>query len=132
MKLAYVAHRIRDPRGHYFTEQHIRAAEAVTLELWKLGFSAICPGANTRHAGGFLPDEIWLQGDLEMVRRSDCVVMAPGYEESLGALGERASALQHGIPVFYWPQDREEIRQFATTGPSHLEQMHELIPFFTH
>lgn len=111
MKLVYVAHKIRDPRGPYYVERNIRAAEEVAVALWRLGAAVICPGANTRHfdgaAGqnGFGDVDVWLKGDLEMVSRCDAVVLAPGWETSVGARGERDRARLLGIPVFEWPAD---------------------------
>jgi hypothetical protein len=79
---------------------NIRAAEAVAIELWRAGASVLCPHKNTAGLGGALPDHVWIRGSVEQVRRCDAVVMLAGWEQSEGALLERAEAERLGIPVF--------------------------------
>jgi N-acetylmuramoyl-L-alanine amidase len=50
--------------------------------------------------GGVVPDNAFLQGDLSWLGQSDTVVMLDGWEQSEGAVAERASALKRGTPVF--------------------------------
>ena len=71
-KLIYVAGPFRAPNS-WEMEQNIRRAEALALEVWKLGLPAICPHANTRFYQGAAPDEVWLEGDIEIMRRCDAV-----------------------------------------------------------
>jgi len=54
-----------------------------------------------------LEENIWLNGDLEMVGRCDAVIVCPGWEESHGTKGEIAFAESHNIPVYYWPNKPE-------------------------
>lgn len=114
MKLVYLAHKIRD-KSHWKHQQNIRAAEAVALELWLLGFAVICPGKNTEHFDGAAPDDTWLKGDFEIIRRCDAIVMGPGWETSKGARAERAFALINGIPIFFWPGERSDLLNFRDT-----------------
>jgi hypothetical protein len=107
MKVVYVAGAYRGS-CEWEVEANIRKAEAIALQLWKMGAVAICPHKNTAHFGGALPDERWLQGDLELVRRSDAVCCAPGWEESEGARGEVALAHELAIPVFANPGQVKE------------------------
>ncbi len=115
----YIAHKIRDPRGAYYVEQHIREAEAIALELWKLGeqvgvpIGVVCPGANTRAMDGFVKDFTFLDGDLGIVAKSDAVVMAPGWVDSEGAKEEHRFALENKIPIFYWSVDQELFTKWA-------------------
>lgn len=102
IKLIYLAHPIRDDRGMWYHAQNIRQAEAIALALWQMGFAVICPGKNTKNFDGAMPDHAWLWGDLEMLRRCDAVVMAPGWTNSRGAKGEFDLAMELGIPVFFW------------------------------
>lgn len=85
--------------------ENIRRAEAVALKIWKLGAVAICPHKNTALFGGSLPDEVWLKGDLELLRRSDAVCCLPGWEDSEGARGEVSMARELGLPVFLSTQE---------------------------
>ncbi|GAF97684.1 unnamed protein product [marine sediment metagenome] len=104
VKVVYVAGAYR-AETEWGVVQNIRHAEAVALDIWKLGAMAICPHKNTAHFGGTLPDEVWLQGDLELVRRSDAVCCVAGWDESRGARGEVALARQLSIPVFFSTQE---------------------------
>lgn len=112
MKLFYVSGKIRDERGQYYVERHIRDAELCALNLWRLGVAAICVHSTARAFSGALPDRIWIRGDLEMVRRSDAVVTVPNWEQSQGAMLEVAEARKNGTPVFHWPEQLDEIQEF--------------------
>ncbi len=81
--------------------ENIRNAESVALLAWSLGCAVICPHKNTAHFGGAmnLPDEVWLRGDMTMLRRCDAVVLCPGWRRSAGTLAEVAEAEALGIPV---------------------------------
>jgi hypothetical protein len=79
--------------------QNIRRAEALALEVWRAGHIAICPHLNTLHFQGCLPDEVWLEGDLEIVRRCDAVLLTEGWRNSAGARREVEEARRHGKAV---------------------------------
>lgn len=115
MKVAYVAGKYRDSRGPYYIRENIRAAEAVAVELWRMGFAVICPHKNTEFFDGAAPDEVWLKGDLELIRRCDLVVMVPGWEDSQGSRAEYALAAKLRLPVFQWNHmgARSELRKLA-------------------
>jgi len=119
MKVVYLAHPIRDKRGIWYHYQNHRRAEELTLKLWSLGFAVISPGKNTEHFDGALPDETWLKGDLEILRRCDALILAPGWKNSVGATGERLDAIEHGVPVFEWETQQPEIFVFAAQGLTH-------------
>jgi hypothetical protein len=110
MKLIYVAGPFR-ASGQWQIFQNIRRAEALALQVWQMGAACICPHKNTEYFNGAAPDRVWLDGDLEMVRRCDAILCAPGWEASSGSLGEVALAKQLGLPVF---KSIEELRNWAT------------------
>jgi hypothetical protein len=112
MKLAYVAgpYRASTESG---VVQNIRNAEAVAVELWKMGYAVICPHKNTALFGGLAPDEVWLKGDLVMMRRCDLVVLAPGWQKSSGTRDEINDAGEHKIPIFLWPRDKGKLEAKA-------------------
>jgi hypothetical protein len=103
MKVLYVAGPYR-AASEYQVLQNIREAEAISLELWKMGFAAICPHKNTAFLGGAhdMPDDVWLRGDLEILERCDGVVLTPRWQYSAGAKAEKDHAQKHGIPVIEW------------------------------
>lgn len=106
MKVVFVAGPYR-ASSEWNVLVNIRQAELLALEVWKLGACALCPHKNTAHFGGAAPDELWLEGARELMRRSDAVVCTPRWNESVGAQGEVSLALEMGIPVFY---QLEELR----------------------
>jgi hypothetical protein len=99
MKVVYVAGPFRG-RTHWEVAENIRNAERVALQVWKLGAACLCPHANTAHFQDEAADEIWLQGDLELLRRCDAVLLTPDWGRSMGARAERAFAEERGIPTF--------------------------------
>mgnify|MGYP001059931479 CR=1 FL=1 len=113
MKLAYTAGPYRGA-GEWEVWQNIQRASEVAHELWAMGYAVICPHRNTMMFGSAtIPDDVWLVGDLELLRRSDVVVMLPGWERSEGARGELAEAERCGLAVYYWPEDREALAEMA-------------------
>lgn len=98
--IVYVAGPYRDPRGHYYVEQNIRRAESIAVKLWGYGIPALCPHTNSRGFDGAAPDDVFLEGDLVMLRRCDAVLLTSDWQRSVGTHGEIAEAKRHGIPVF--------------------------------
>lgn len=100
MKLAYIAgpYRAGTVRG---VVENIRNAESVAIEFWRKGYAVICPHKNTALFDGVCPDHIWLNGDFEILKRCDVIVMVPGWEKSKGATAELRFAKKIGMEVFY-------------------------------
>lgn len=110
MLLCYIAGPYRAPTESQIVE-NIRLAEMVAIKYWKLGFSVICPHKNTAFFGGILPDSVWLEGDFEIIRRCDFIVMLPTWKMSQGAKMEHDFALSLGKSVIYegnWSKLREK------------------------
>ena len=99
--LAYVIGPYRDQRGAYFVSENIRRAREVSLALWNIGIPNICPHANTALFDGAAPDEVWLAGDLVMLRRCDFAVTVPGWEKSSGSRAEVDDCESRGVHVFH-------------------------------
>lgn len=100
MLIAYIAGPYR-ANTEWGVEQNIAKAEAVALKYWKLGYAVICPHKNTAHFGGAMPDETWLEGDIEIMKRCDVVVMSQGWEDSVGSVVEHRIAINLGIKIIY-------------------------------
>ena len=81
-------------------EQNIRAGEVLALEVRRLGAAALYPHTNARFFQGAAVDTVRLEGDLEMLRRCDAVVMAPRWERAPRAQAEGVEAGRVGLPVF--------------------------------
>lgn len=103
MKIVYVAGPFRAPTA-WRIEQNIRRAEELGLEVARLGAMPVIPHTNTRFFQGEGPDDgadqFWLDGTLELLRRSDAVILVAGWESSSGTCAEVAEARRIGIPVF--------------------------------
>ncbi len=112
MKRAYVSGPYRGPTWNDI-ERNIHEARAIAINLWQMGYSVFCPHMNTAHFDGMADDSVWLEGDLAWVRVSQLLVMHPRWEESSGAKAERAEAHSCLIPVYYWPEDQEVLRELA-------------------
>jgi hypothetical protein len=100
MKVVYVAGPYRAP-SEWQVVQNIRRAEAAALEVWRMGAACICPHKNTALFGGATADSVWLEGDLEIIRRCDAIVCVEGWELSEGARGEVELANSLNLPVFF-------------------------------
>jgi len=98
MKVLYLAGPYRAPtlRGII---NNIRKAEKVAIALWQAGFAVICPHLNTALFDGVCDDKVFLEGDLEILKRCDIVVVLPGWEDSEGTRKEIALAEKLGIPI---------------------------------
>jgi len=96
--------------------QNIQKSRDVALRLWKLGYAAICPHSNTAFFDGACPDSVWLEGDIEILKRCDLVVLVDGWENSAGARCEVEVAAAHGIPIYdeQWVSNIEGL--FAKQG----------------
>ncbi len=111
MRIIYIAGPYRSEHESGVFENIMNARYAALL-VWANGGVAICPHLNTMLFGGFndLPDQVWLAGDLEIIRRSVDALWAIGkYETSKGTQREIQEATKLGLPVFYrW----EEVRHY--------------------
>lgn len=97
--VVYVAGPFRGA-SHWEQEQNIRKAEEIALRIWQYGAIAYCPHCNTRNFQGAAPDEIWLEGHLEMLRRSDALFLCPNWKKSKGTLIEYQKANEWHMPIF--------------------------------
>jgi len=85
---------------------NIVAARRAAIKMWQAGYAVICPHSNTSHFDGICPDETWLDGDLEMLRRCDVIYMMAKWQESEGARVEHDLAIELGIVVIYETRNR--------------------------
>ncbi len=100
MKLIYIAgpYRADTPAG---VDKNIEAARKEAIYWWKQGYAVFCPHTNSGHMAGECPESIFLDGDLEILRRCDIIVMLDGWKHSEGATAEREAAIDHGLEIKY-------------------------------
>ena len=99
-KVIYVAGKFR-AKTAYGIHLNVLKAEAKALELWEDGWVVICPHLNTANFQGELPDEVWLEGTMEMLRRCDAIYMTEGYEQSEGSMAELKETERLGLEIIF-------------------------------
>lgn len=117
MRLVYVAGPFRAMSKYIDGHQDMFAVQENIMRAMKLGLEIalmpnafpVIPHANTMFFTGAAPDHTWLDGDLEMLRRCDAIVMTPDWQRSSGARAEHQFARDHGLPVFY---DADSVRRW--------------------
>lgn len=89
-------------------EKNIRNAEGWGLDLMlaaeaqeDFGIAALIPHTLYRFFQGAAPDRVWLDADLELLRRCDGALFIPGWENSHGAGVEHTECAHRGIPTYY-------------------------------
>lgn len=86
---------------HDGIEANIQAARKAAIALWEAGYVVICPHLNTAHfeVDCDVPEETYLLGDLEILRRCDAVVLMLDWYSSRGARIEVVAAEDADIPT---------------------------------
>ena len=105
MEVAFIAGKYRAKTIHEIV-RNIRAAEKIALKYWGLGYTVICPHKNSGLLDGALPDEVWLAGGLELLRRSDTIIMSPKWEESPGSMEELKLAANLDKRIIYEKENK--------------------------
>ena len=109
MIVAYIAGPYRDRRGAYWVTKNIESARAVAADVWTYGWVALCPHLNTALFDGLMADDVFLEGTLELMRRADVLVLAPGWARSEGTAVEIIEAVNSGIPIYEHPNLNEQM-----------------------
>ena len=104
MKLAYVAGPYRGKSKNKLINKlqvirNIMAARKVAKALWREGYAVICPHSNTALFDGVVNDQAFLDGDIEMLKRCELIVMIPGWRSSSGSVDEFKFAMANGMEV---------------------------------
>ena len=82
---------------------NIALARKHAIAIWESGLTAICPHLNTAN---FEKDcgikwESYIDGDIEILKTCDAVLLLHNREDSRGAKVEKETAEQWRIPIFY-------------------------------
>jgi len=76
-------------------------ARRAAVKLWREDWAVICPHTNTMFMGSRLGDKMFLDGDLEIVKRCDAIYMLRGWTDSIGAKRELEVAVENNLEVRY-------------------------------
>lgn len=129
MRVVYIAgpYRSTNPNGKsnaWGVQQNVMRAMAGALEVWRRGHAAICPHSNTmffQDADGCV-DDVWLTGDVEILRRCDAVFVVDGWQKSRGAMAEVELASKWGKPILETVNDLERY----LSDPDNVERVHRM------
>jgi hypothetical protein len=98
MRVVFISGKYRG-KDYQEIEANIQKAKAAAIELWKQGYAVICPHLNTAHFDGICPDEVWLNGDIEIMKRCDAVYFLDNWKESQGAKHEFDVVIDCGLEI---------------------------------
>lgn len=106
MKVAYIAgpYRAFKADGGFSLAgvwDNIMRARKVGEKYWHKGYACVIPHLNTMFMDCDVSDEHWLNGDLEILKRCDVIIMCPGWLNSNGAKAELEFAQKNGLQVIY-------------------------------
>lgn len=95
--------------------EHIIEARRIAAELWKQGWTPICPHLNSAFMGGIVPDAEFLQRDLVLLYQCDAIIADPT-KSSVGTNAEIEFAYKHGIRVISWLSEAHYLLQDLRDG----------------
>jgi hypothetical protein len=87
-------------------DENIARAMKIAAELWQMGHVAICPHGNTAHMEHMIDvsPQQYCEGDIEIVKLCDAIVMTEYWKQSKGAVGEFDEAKRLDMPVYEYPE----------------------------
>jgi len=100
-KVVYISGHYRGDGKPNTIHDNIEKARSVALEFWAKGLAVICPHTNTGYMDGACNDSVWLEGDIEILRRCDIIVMMPDWQSSEGAVAEWQEAVKCKLEIIY-------------------------------
>lgn len=85
-------------------KKNIEIAARTAAKIWDLGFTALCPHANSSHFELICKKTKWmdfLEGDMELLKDCHAMYMLPDWENSVGAQKEYGEAQKRGLKIFH-------------------------------
>lgn len=86
------------PRNGYTFEQNREVIEPIFFECIRMGIPAFAP--HFQPQGAMIGYETWMEYDFAVLKRCTHILMCPRWQESPGALRERAFAISAGIQIY--------------------------------
>ena len=110
MNIVYVIGPYRPNKEFPSTEYNIERAKQVAIKICQSGNIVLCPHTNT---GGFEHqvenEQFFIDGTKMLLEKCDAAVVLPGWELSVGSIGEIILAAQKRIPLFFCYYDNNYI-----------------------
>ena len=107
MKVIFISGKYRDIDWDA-VERNIQKAKDAAVALAKQGWMFYCPHTHTAHMEDLYDEQIWVNGNLEMLKRCDAIYVLDNWESSEGAKCEIefARTIKRGkeqipMPVYY-------------------------------
>jgi len=100
MEVVFISGKYRG-NGYDEISKNIDKARQASIDLWKQGYAVICPHMNTAHFDGVCSDDVWLNGDIEILKRCDIVYFLDNWKESIGSKEEYNVAKRFGIRMMF-------------------------------
>lgn len=118
MKVIYIAGKYTDAHA-YLVKQNIQRAEALGMEVARMGASVIVPHTNTAHWEGVQSDQWFYDATLELLKRCDALVYVPGdIERSTGTRNEVQYCKDNRVPFFCGNEaGLDEFHKWLTNEP---------------
>jgi len=104
--IIYIAGPYRSKYGLPGRILNIYRARKLAKRVWAAGYYAICPHMNSALMDGVAPDQQFLDGDIEILKKCDAILMMKGFRNSSGAIEEREQASRAGITIIHEINDR--------------------------
>ena len=81
--------------------ENIAHAREASIRLWQAGYAVFCPHMNTAHFDGLCHDDVWLKGDIEILKRCDAAYFLNTWRQSEGSRIEHKLAQELGLECLY-------------------------------
>jgi len=101
IKLVYIAGPYRGDGTPDCIHENIQVARIIAKKYWQAGYAVICPHMNSAYMDGVCPDETFLEGAIEILKRCDGIVMMPNWQQSAGSRDELNMAIKLGLEIIY-------------------------------
>lgn len=98
-KVIYIAGPYRASK-QYMQFNRIMWMREFGILIWQDGGVPIVPLLNTFGMDGVLTHDQFIEGDLEIVRRCDALLLIGDWHFSAGCRLERDAAIEAGLPIF--------------------------------
>jgi hypothetical protein len=100
-QIVYIAGQYRSKYGVIGRIINIWKARKAAIRLWQRGYVTICPHLNTMLFDGHCPDDIWLKGDIKILKHCDIIFLLKGWDKSAGARQEFIEAALAKMRVMF-------------------------------